>query len=439
MWGFFNDVKEAVRQTIVPKSEEVNDSQQAEPQLGPIPSITNIGDRLTTFLSTINTAASTIIKNTLGDSTEDPNNDPPPPLLRLTDEQRSALPPDELFRGLSEAVSIINTRSDMALTEARFLLSISLEEQIAHTNDFLNCYNWWEQLVNKRLTACQVILMEYSRLPGCESETTIQQLNQRIQDIRTKCTQDMALIAAKGRLLRDERYDILNATSEWYSPHSDNPIKEDQIERKHQPQYPTDTTPFNKDGMSIIPNNKEKINTANQEETKPETEKVEEEKEPKLAEEEARSPAEAEEARRLAEEQEARRLDEEEARRLAEEEEARRLAEEEEARRLAEEARRLAEEEEARRLAEEEEARRLAEEEEARRLAEEQETRRLAEDEARRLAEEEEARKLAEEEARRLAEEEARRLAEEQEARRLAEAEEARRLAEAEEARRLAE
>ncbi|KEG14327.1 vesicular transport-associated repeat protein [Trypanosoma grayi] len=425
MWGFFNEVRAAVRQTIAPTAgtngEEQKQGERQQPP-PPLPKLTEIGDRLSEWWDILSVAASTAVQNAMGDSTSDGSNEPPPPLLRLSVEERAGLPSDELFRGLTEAVSIIAARSNEAHKEARFLLSLSLEEQIAHTSDFLNCYQWWEKLVNKRLAICQEIVEEYKRLPEREPDSTILLLTQRIHGIRAKCLEDMANIAARGRLLREERYDFLNLPNSGGrepadSAHKQAPALHPQTaaskikptEAKKEDKHDTKRENDYSDSHSTI-----------QLEVQDKAQKLNEDTSPHLHDGQIRRQA-GEEARHLVEE-EARLLAEEEARRKAQEE-ARRHAEEE-ARLLAEEEARRQAEEEARRQAEEE-ARRQAQEE-ARRQAQE-EARRQAEEEARRQAAEK-ARLLAEEEARRQTEEEARHQAEE-EARHQAE-KEARRFAE---------
>ncbi|KAF8301699.1 hypothetical protein TcYC6_0051600 [Trypanosoma cruzi] len=468
MWSLIKDVRGTVRQAVAPRKERSNEELRShDERQQPLSSgLAGVGDFLSGWWDTINKKTKSFLQDALGTSDIDAYDEPLPLLLRLTPEQREAMHVDEIIREISEAVSVIAIRSDRVHREACFLLSLSLEEQIAHTSDFINCYDWWEKLVNRRLSSCQEILHHCQCPPESEESHTICLLTQRIHSIREKCTQDMATIASRGRILRDERYDFLekipcgDQTKETtYKRHQvkKTGITEESISRISQHDE------FNKEDMlrqltdKRIPKEGNKLrkttnNHTNSTNTKEEAHIFfqEEAEARRLAEEESRRLAEeaesrrlAEEARRLAEEAEARRLAEEaEARRLAEEAESRRLAEEAESHRLAEEAeaRRLAEEAESRRLAEEAEARRLAEEAESHRLAEEAEARRLAEEaEARRLAEEAEARRLAEE-ARRLAEEaESRRLAEEAESHRLAEEAEARRLAEEAEARRLAE
>ncbi|RNF27313.1 vesicular transport-associated repeat protein [Trypanosoma conorhini] len=373
LWDFFSDVQATVRQAIAPRGESAaGEPRPHDPREQPLLSgVTGIGDRLSGWWGTVNKTATTLLQNALGASGSEADDEPPPLLLRLTPQQRAALPLDELIRGVSEAVSLIAIRSDGAHKEARFLLSLSLEEQVAHTSDFLSCYHWWERLVNRRLAMCQEILQDCRCPPDCDDAHTIRLLSQRIHAIRDKCARDMAAIASRGCLLRDERYDVLDKplTTEKLNPH------EGDQDQKTTSIFPTDSIARRQQSRDLGGNDVLQNATSDKQQ---EAENKQKEGVSNTLDgphtEEARRKAEAEEALRLAEEaEEARRLAEEaeEARRLAEEaEEARRLAEEaEEARRLAEEA------EEARRLAEEaEEARRLAEEaEEARRLAEEAE------------------------------------------------------------------
>ncbi|RNC55937.1 Tb-291 membrane-associated protein-like [Trypanosoma cruzi] len=354
MWSLIKDVRGTVRQAVAPRKERSNEELRShDERQQPLSSgLAGVGDFLSGWWDTINKKTKSFLQDALGTSDIDAYDEPLPLLLRLTPEQREAMHVDEIIREISEAVSVIAIRSDRVHREACFLLSLSLEEQIAHTSDFINCYDWWEKLVNRRLSSCQEILHHCQCPPESEESHTICLLTQRIHSIREKCTQDMATIASRGRILRDERYDFLekipcgDQTKETtYKRHQikKTGITEESISRINQHDE------FNKEDMlrqltdKRIPKEGNKLrkttnNHTNSTNTKDEAHI--------FFQEEA-------EARRLAEEAESRCLAEEaESRRLAEEAESHRLAEEAESRRLAEEAesRRLVEEAEARRL-----------------------------------------------------------------------------------------
>ncbi|RNC41790.1 vesicular transport-associated repeat protein, partial [Trypanosoma cruzi] len=211
MWSLIKDVRGTVRQAVAPRKERSNaELRSHDERQQPLSSgLAGVGDFLSGWWDTINKKTKSFLQDTLGTPDIDAYDEPLPLLLRLTYEQREAMHVDEIIREISEAVSVIAIRSDTVHREARFLLSLSLEEQIAHTSDFINCYDWWEKLVNRRLSSCQEILRNCQCPPESEESHTIFLLNQRIHSIREKCTQDMATIASRGRILRDERYDFL--------------------------------------------------------------------------------------------------------------------------------------------------------------------------------------------------------------------------------------
>ncbi|EKF33326.1 vesicular transport-associated repeat protein, putative [Trypanosoma cruzi marinkellei] len=244
MWSLIKEVRGTVRQAVAPRKERSNDELRShdERQQSLSASLAEVGDLLSGWWDTINKKTRSFLQDALGTSDGDAYDEPLPLLLRLTPEQREAMHVDEIIRGISEAVSVIAILSDRAQREARFLLSLSLEEQIAHTSDFLNCYDWWEKLVNRRLSSCQEILHHCQCPPESEEFHTICLLTQRIHSIREKCTQDMATIASRGRILRDERYDLVEKI-----PCGDQ----------------TNETPYKRHQMDKTDINEESINTIN--------------------------------------------------------------------------------------------------------------------------------------------------------------------------------
>ncbi|RNE96803.1 vesicular transport-associated repeat protein [Trypanosoma rangeli] len=316
MWDFFSDVRATVRQAVAPRGcgatgEPRHHNQVQQPFAS---DDTGVGDYLSDWWGTINKTAMTLLQNAFGTLGSDASDEPLPLLLRLSPQQRKALSPDEIIRGVSEAVSVIAIRSDAAHKEACFLLSLSFEEQIAHTSDFLDCHHWWEQLVNRRLTLFQEILQDCKCPPESDDAQTIRLLTQRIHAIRDKCAQDMEAIASRGCILRDERYDALSRP--FGSTESNTMLPED---------YQIETTYVTKNNNTDDQQSNDFTTTYTLRNTTNDNRRVTDNNQRKVKDNNVKSFHKEKEARHLAEE-EARRLAEEEARRLAEEE-ARRLAE----------------------------------------------------------------------------------------------------------------
>ncbi|EAN80495.1 Tb-291 membrane associated protein, putative [Trypanosoma brucei brucei TREU927] len=466
MWNFLIDIKNAARRTVAPTRDELAAAPEQKQQRSAAMSsgFSLLEEHVVGWMNKL-TSSPVVLDSGAGSAELAGEYEKPPPLLCLAEEKRTSLEPEELFRYITESVSLITLTSKRIHGEAQFLLQLSLEEKITHTSDFLSVYTWWEDAVDQRLRKCELIFEEYKVQPGLINVENIVHLQQRINSIWETCTADMGTVKKIGTLLREEKYDLINQVgndipSEFAHQHDQNNDKTakhriigseaqptgnknssllhaqcTQESRVHTGEYVQNEctnkistssgklhprinesdTPAKKGKMRQHDGKEHLIRICKTSDNSEEETHLRAEEEARLrAEEEARLRAEeearlrAEEEARLRAEEEARLRAEEEARLRAEEEA--RLRAEEEARLRAEEEARLRAEEEARLRAEEEA--RLRAEEEARLRAEE-EARLRAEEEAR-LRAEEEARLRAEEEARLRAEEEARLRAEEE-------------------------
>ncbi|CAJ08754.1 membrane associated protein-like protein [Leishmania major strain Friedlin] len=508
MWSFLNDVRESVRQVVAPPPSRSSIASTTTTATSTTANTREMGfeeavDQLTTGLLYLwrkaDQAASKVLRQAF-DGAVSLREEATPRLFTVTAEARASLSEGELLELLIDAVSQATDRTHQALDEANFLLSLGIEEQIAHTKDYAGCYQWWDRTVNRRLIVCQELLQ--ARFADASSTpqhlATVMALRTQIDVIRRASTQPLAAVAARGRLLEDERYDLLKSLPAMLPveggdqpAHASSTATDDAASTAHQPTaaHPSEAsyTPSTEGVVASVPRDSyipqfrpftisspiaaaaplTDSATATLQEfdsthchAQPATAHAFPSQTPPSSQEQARLAREAEEQARLAREAEEQarlvREAEEQARLVREAEEQARLAREaEEQARLVREAEEQAHlvreaEEQARLVREAEEQARLAREaeEQARLVREAEEQARLAreaEEQARLAREAEEQARLAreaEEQARlaREAEEQARLAREAEEQARLArEAEEQARLArEAEEQARLA-
>ncbi|KPI83678.1 membrane associated protein-like protein, partial [Leptomonas seymouri] len=234
MWGFLSDVRESVRQVIAPppgasrSSGEGSASNSATGTSGTAVAgaeLTNMNGAeetvsgLTTELfrlwGKVNKAAFQVLHEAI-DGTVPPKEENTPPIFALSAEQRAALPTEELLKLLEDGITWTTDRACEALNEAEFLLSLGIEEQIAHTNDYVACYEWWNRTVSQRLITCQEIIQLRLEPSGATAEqrARVACLTKQMETIRRDSTQPLAAVAARGRLLKDERYDLLRSPSD---------------------------------------------------------------------------------------------------------------------------------------------------------------------------------------------------------------------------------
>ncbi|CAJ1034190.1 hypothetical protein Q4I30_006732, partial [Leishmania utingensis] len=222
MWGFLSDVRESVRQVVAPSPGVSNAASAAVPSV--TSTTTNLRemdfegavDQVTTGLlrlwRKVDQTASKVLRQAF-DGAFSPREEAVPRLFTLTAEALASLPQDELLDIIRDAISQTNDRMHQALNEANFLLSLGIEEQIAHTNDYTGCYEWWDRTVNRRLIVCQDLLQaRFTNTSSTQKQlSTVMALRAQMAAIRDASTQPMAAIAARGRLLEDERYDLLQS------------------------------------------------------------------------------------------------------------------------------------------------------------------------------------------------------------------------------------
>ncbi|SYZ68750.1 membrane_associated_protein-like_protein [Leishmania braziliensis MHOM/BR/75/M2904] len=221
MWGFLSDVRESVRQVVAPSPGVSNAASAAVPSV--TSTTTNLRemdfegavDQVTTGLlrlwRKVDQTASKVLRQAF-DGVFSPREEAVPRLFTLKAEALASLPQDELLDIIRDAISQTNDRMHQALNEANFLLSLGIEEQIAHTNDYTGCYEWWDRTVNRRLIVCQDLLQARFNTSSTQKQlSTVMALRAQMAAIRDASTQPMAAIAARGRLLEDERYDLLQS------------------------------------------------------------------------------------------------------------------------------------------------------------------------------------------------------------------------------------
>ncbi|KAL7709617.1 Membrane associated protein-like protein [Lotmaria passim] len=214
MWGFLSDVRESVRQVMAPPpSSTGNTAATASHSSGIEERVSGLTTELFRLWNKVNRTASQMLRETL-DGAMPLKEETMPPLFALSDEQRAALSTEELTKLLVDGVTQTTSRAHDALDEAGFLLSLSIEEQIAHTNDYVACYEWWDRTVNRRLITCQEIMQSRFGLATdatAQQRAVVERVAGQMDAIRRESTQPMAAIAARGRLLKDERYDLLRS------------------------------------------------------------------------------------------------------------------------------------------------------------------------------------------------------------------------------------
>ncbi|GET91571.1 membrane associated protein-like protein, partial [Leishmania tarentolae] len=221
MWSFLNNVRESVRQVVAPPPSAAS---AASSTITTTPTTTNtreVGfeealDQLTTGLLCLwrkvdQTATKVLHQAFNGDVSL--REETLSRLFQMPEKARASLSQDELLELLIDAISQATDRTQQALDEANFLLSLGIEEQIAHTKDYVGCYEWWDRTVNRRLLVCQDLLQtrftDTSSTPA--QMETVMALSAQMSAIRHISTQPMAAIAARGRLLEDERYDLIKS------------------------------------------------------------------------------------------------------------------------------------------------------------------------------------------------------------------------------------
>ncbi|KPA84810.1 Membrane associated protein-like protein, partial [Leptomonas pyrrhocoris] len=219
MWGFLSDVRESVRQVVAPPpgaassngnsgggtSGAANASRIEE-------TVSGLTAQLFRLWGRVNSTASHALHEAF-DEAVPLREESVPPLFTLSAEQRAVLSTEELLSLLADGVRQTADRARCALDEASFLLDLSIEEQIAHTDDYVACYEWWDRAVNRRLLTCQGIIQ--TRLTPSETSAEqgviVARLARQMEAIWRDSTQPMAAVAARGRLLKDERYDLLRS------------------------------------------------------------------------------------------------------------------------------------------------------------------------------------------------------------------------------------
>ncbi|KAG5495540.1 hypothetical protein GH5_03203 [Leishmania sp. Ghana 2012 LV757] len=219
MWDFLSNVRESVRQIVAPLPSEsstasVTATFTPTTKSGRESGLEETVDQLTTgffrLWRKVDETASKVLSEAFDGATP-LRDEAVPRLFSLTAEARASLPQDELLELLIDAVSQANSRTHQALDEANFLLSLGIEEQIAHTSDYGVCYDWWNRTVDRQLIACHDLLQ--SRFTNTSSTPrqleTVSALRAQMEAMRNASTQPMAAVAARGRLLEDERYDLL--------------------------------------------------------------------------------------------------------------------------------------------------------------------------------------------------------------------------------------
>ncbi|KAG5494783.1 hypothetical protein JIQ42_02398 [Leishmania sp. Namibia] len=219
MWDFLSNVRESVRQIVAPLPSESSTASVAATftpttKSGRESGLEETVDQLTTGLfrlwRKVDETASKVLSEAF-DGAAPLRDEAVPRLFSLTAEARASLPQDELLELLMDAVSQANSRTHQALDEANFLLSLGIEEQIAHTSDYGVCYDWWNRTVNRQLIACHDLLQSRFTNTSCTPRQleTVSALRAQMETMRNASTQPMAAVAARGRLLEDERYDLL--------------------------------------------------------------------------------------------------------------------------------------------------------------------------------------------------------------------------------------
>ncbi|CBZ36971.1 membrane associated protein-like protein, partial [Leishmania donovani] len=221
MWSFLNDVRESVRQVVAPPPRMSSAASSTTTAMPMTANAREMGfeeavDQLTTGLLSlwrkVDQTATKVLRQAF-DGAVSLREEAVPQLFTLTAEARASLSEDELLELLIDAVSQATDRTHQALDEANFLLSLGIEEQIAHTKDYAGCYEWWDRTVNRRLIVCQEVLQarfaDTSSTP--QHMATVMALRAQMDVIRRASTQPLAAVAARGRLLEDERYDLLKS------------------------------------------------------------------------------------------------------------------------------------------------------------------------------------------------------------------------------------
>ncbi|KAG5496288.1 hypothetical protein JKF63_02589 [Porcisia hertigi] len=229
MWGFLNNVRESLRHVVAPPPT-ANHARSAAAATTSTPPTTNVEekgleqtlDQLTAGVFRVwhklDQTATKLFTQAL-DSAAPLREDATPKLFSLTADACASLPDEDLLELLVDAVSQTSDCARQALDEANFLLSLGVEEQIAHTTDYLGCYKWWDHTVNRRLLVCQNLMKD--RFTDAATTTpahveTVRTVYERIEKIRHSSTAPMAAVAARGRLLEDERYDLLKSFPSTY-------------------------------------------------------------------------------------------------------------------------------------------------------------------------------------------------------------------------------